>query len=274
MVIDNIIMDEYKHLDVSTDNDVFRIAFDRPDLDNAVNKKLHKELTYVFKDAYDSDTRVVVLTGHGESFVAGADQGYLEELRDNPDVFRPTMRQGEEIIEDMLNLEKPIVARVNGDAVGLGATLALTCDIVIASDDATIMDPHVPGLALPAGDGGCVMWPLRIGFGQAKEYLLTGTPIPADEAEEMGLINYSIPSDELDAKVDEMVTTLASEPQLAVRYTKQTLNQWVQLGMNNMFGQGFALEALAAYHDDFEEAMEAFLEGREPEFPSARGGDD
>lgn len=262
-------MREYDNLEVSLEEDVFRIAIDRPEALNAVNAALHTELSEVFDDAYDADARVVVLTGNGDAFSAGGDVNWMRDSVEEPEKFLETAREGEEIIERIVNLEKPVIAKVNGDATGLGATLALFCDIVMMSEDARIGDPHV-NVALVAGDGGAVIWPLLTSLNKAKELLMTGELLPAEEVEELGLANHVVPADELDDATDEMVDKLATGPQTAIRYTKKTLNSWLELGTDLALTKGIALEAAAQQHPDHEEAVEAFLDKRQPDFPSGR----
>jgi enoyl-CoA hydratase len=267
---------EYETLEVSIEgreDDVFRIAFDEPDRLNVVGGRMHEELSRVFREAYDADVRVVVVTGNGDAFSAGGDVGWMQGWIDDPEVFRETVSEGEEIIESLVNLEVPVIARVNGDAVGLGATLALHCDIVIASEDARIGDPHVQ-VGLAAGDGGAVIWPLLTSFNTAKEYLMTGELIPAEEAAEMGLVNHVVPPEELDRKVEERIETLASLPQPAVRYSKMAANAWLEMGVEQVLRESLALEGLSAQSPDHHEAVEAFVEGRQPEPPSARSPED
>jgi enoyl-CoA hydratase len=262
-------MHEYDTLDVTEDGDVLEIALDRPDNLNAVDADLHEELSSVFRDAAQADARVVVLTGNGRAFSAGGDIAWMQEGIENPESFRETMREGERIIDDITDLEKPLVARVNGDATGLGATLALFADITVMAADARIGDPHV-SVGLVAGDGGAVIWPLLTSMHTAKELLMTGDLVSAEEAEDLGLVNDAVPEDELDEKVDELVGKLADGPQVAIRYTKKALNAWVELGNDLALQRGLALEAVSQQHPDHEEAVEAFLEERRPEFPSAR----
>lgn len=263
-------MRNYDHLDVSLDDDIFRIAFDRPDQKNAVDADVHRELTHVFRDASESDARVVVLTGNGSAFCAGGDVESMREW-DTGD-FDRMRREGERLIHDMVNLAKPVVARVNGDAIGLGATLALFSDIVIAADDARIGDPHVR-VGLTAGDGGAVIWPLLTSMSTAKELLMTGELVSASRAEELGLVNDVVSAADLDECVDEMVDKLASGPQQAIQYTKSALNAWLQLGTTLALGQSLALEGLSQQHPDHEAAVEAFAEGERPDFPSGRSRD-
>jgi len=266
-------MEEYDHLEVRLEDDVLTIAFDRPESLNAVNEPLHAELATVFRDIYETEARVVVLTGNGKAFSAGGDVGWMAENLDDPEGFQTTMREGERIIRDLVNVEKPVVAKVNGDTTGLGATLALFCDIVVMSEDARLGDPHV-NVALVAGDGGAVIWPLLTSLNTAKELLMTGRLLSAAEASELGLVNHVVPADRLDAKTDELVDKLASGPQPAIRYTKKTLNSWLELGMGVALEEGLALEGVGQQHPDHAEAVDAFLNGREPNFPSGRDTDE
>lgn len=260
---------DYQNLDVSLEDDVFMIRFDRPDYHNAIDEQTHEELPQAFRDAYDADARVVCITGKGKAFSAGGDAGWLTDAIEDPSMWRDTVKHAEELIESLTNIEKPVVAKVNGDAVGLGATIALNTDIVIASEDARIGDPHVK-MGLVAGDGGVSIWPLLTNLHKAKEYLMTGDLMSAEEAQDLGLVNYSVPPEELEERVDEMIDKLASGPQVAVRYTKKSLNGWVDFANNMVFKNSLALEAVSAHAEDHEEAVEAFVEKRKADFPTGR----
>lgn len=267
-------MREYSALDVSLRDDVFRIAFDDPENGNAVSAAAHEELTDVFEDARrESAARVVLLTGNGDAFSTGGDLDRMKRRIEAPedDPFEESLREAETIVRSLLALEKPIVAKVNGHAIGLGATLALFCDLAYMSTDGRIGDPHVTA-GLVAGDGGAVIWPLLTDMHTAKEFLLTGETASADEAADIGLVNEAVRPDELDARVDEVVDDLASGPQTAIRYTKVALNEWVQLGVSNVLRESLAYEAISQRDPDHEEAVDAFLEDREPRFPSGREG--
>lgn len=262
-------MDSYKTLATDVNDGVIRIAINRPEELNVVNRTCHRELARVFNDAYETDARVVVLTGVGDAFSAGGDLQWMKASADDPMGFQETLREGEEIIQSLVNLEKPIVARVNGDAIGLGATLALFCDIVIASEDARIGDPHVKA-ALAAGDGGAVIWPLLTSLNTAKEVLMTGELLTAERASDIGLVNRVVPPEDLDAEVNKIVDQLADGPQAAIRYTKLALNRWLELATDSILRESLALEGISQQDPDHEEAVDAFLEDREAEFPSGR----
>jgi enoyl-CoA hydratase len=265
-------MREYDCLDVTIEgeeNDEFWIRFDQPEKKNAVSRQMHEELSYVFKDAWASDTRVVVLTGKGGAFTTGGDAEWMPEYMEDVEVFMNIIRQGEEILETLVNLEKPVIARVEGPCVSFGTTLSLFCDIVIASENATFGDVH-PKMGLASGDGGAVIWPLLTNFNKAKEYLMTGRTFSAETAEELDLVNHVVPQDELDEKVDEIIEELVTRPQYAVRYSKMAANTHLQHAMLLAGRQGLLLEGLTSQVPDHQEAANAFLEGREPDFQSTR----
>jgi enoyl-CoA hydratase len=154
---------------------------------------------------------------------------------------------------------------MNGHAVGLGATLALYCDIIFAAEKAKIGDPHV-AVGLVAGDGGAAIWPQRVGLCRAKEYLLTGELLSAPQALEIGLINHCLPSEELDAAVDDYCQRLLQGAQSAIRYTKVILNQELKRVTHAVLDAGLAYEALTIRSADHREAVQAMLEKRPPEF--------
>jgi enoyl-CoA hydratase len=175
---------------------------------NGVDALMHDELARVFTDLqHDANSDIIVLTGAGRAFCAGGDFAWFEEQIADPRKFRDIGWDAKRIVTSLLDVEKPVICRLNGAAAGLGATIALLCDIIIADENAVIGDPHVK-VGLVAGDGGAVIWPQLIGYARAKEFLMTGDLIKAPRAEAMGLINYSVPGDQLDAKVTELVGKL------------------------------------------------------------------
>lgn len=242
------------------------ITMNRPDAMNAVNLAMHDELAAVFKFAIaDADSDVVVLTGAGRAFSAGGDLDHIARNAAEPERFDHEVEVAKEIILAMLDLDKPLVCRMNGHAVGLGATLALVCDVVFAADNAKIGDPHV-GIGLVAGDGGAAIWPARIGFGRAKEYLLTGELLNAMRAEEIGLVNYALPAAELDAAVDAFCDKLLNGASFAIRATKKVLNIEVKRIFNDVLAPGLELEKQSVRTADHREAIQALKEKRKPNF--------
>ena len=249
------------------------ITINRPELLNAVNLRLHEELAEVFVyAAADPYSDVVVLTGAGRAFSAGGDLEHILNNGNNPDLFDEEVRLAKRIVFSMLDLDKPLVCRMNGHAVGLGATLALFCDVIFASEKAKIGDPHVL-VGLVAGDGGAAIWPQRIGLCRAKEYLLTGELVPAPKAAEIGLINHALPPEELDAAVDAFCDKLLNGAKRAIRSTKILLNLELKRIAHAVLDAGLAYEALTIRSADHREAITAMQEKRAPVFGVKSGGD-
>jgi enoyl-CoA hydratase len=169
------------------------------------------------------------------------------------------------MIFGLLDLEKPVIARINGDCIGLGATLALLCDISIAVEDARLGDPHVK-MGYVAGDGGAIIWPQLVGFARAKEYLLTGDLLTAKEAERIGLINHAVPRAELDAKVNTLADKLANGATKAIKWTKTSINIPLRQLAHSMLDASLAYEALTNIGADHQEAVTAFQQKRKPKF--------
>jgi enoyl-CoA hydratase len=165
----------------------------------------------------------------------------------------------------LLELEKPILCRLNGAAAGLGASIALLCDIIVAADTVKIGDPHVK-MGLVAGDGGAVIWPQLVGFARAKEFLLTGDMIDAREAERIGLINHVVPADQLDSKVYGLAERLASGARQAIRWTKTATNIPLRRIAHEVMDACMGYEIITNTSADHKEAVAAFKEKRPPRF--------
>ena len=184
---------------------------------------------------------------------------------DDPARFRAIAPDAKRIVFGLLELEKPIVCRLNGAATGLGATIALMCDVIIAAESARIGDPHVR-MGFVAGDGGAVIWAQRIGLARAKEYLFTGELLTAKQAAEIGLINHAVPADELDAKVDEFCGKLLGGAMNAIRATKVLTNLELKRIAHAVMETGIALESLSVRHANHLEGVMALKERRKPSF--------
>lgn len=231
---------------------------------NAVDEAMHEEFARVFVDAQrDPDSDIVILTGAGRAFCAGGDFDWFKEQIDDPRRFRDIGHEAKRIVFSLLDLEKPIICRLNGAAAGLGATIALLCDIIVADETAKIGDPHVK-VGLVAGDGGAVIWPQLIGFARAKEFLMTGDLMTGQRAAEIGLVNYAVPAAELDAKVAELVEKIAANPRWAVRWTKTVANIALKDIANKLMDASIAYEMASNSMADRREAVAAFVEKRKP----------
>jgi enoyl-CoA hydratase len=195
------------------------ITLNRPEVLNAFAAVMHVEIIEALRfAATDQGSDVIVLTGAGRAFSAGGDLTRMEECIANPAEFDREAADAKRLVFTLLDIEKPVIAKVNGHAVGLGATIALLCDVIFAAESAKIGDPHVK-VGLVAGDGGAVIWPQLIGFARAKEYLMTGTLIPASEAARIGLINHAVPDAALDDRVDAFCDQLMAGAVQAIRWT-------------------------------------------------------
>jgi len=242
------------------------VTLNRPEKKNAVGVKMHAELAVIFRELErDPAVRVVVLTGAGSAFSAGGDLEWMQEMIDDPSIFERTIREAKEIVLSMLDCEKPVIAKVNGHAMGLGATLALFCDVIFASTKARIGDPHV-GIGLVAADGGAIIWPQLVGYARAKEYLLTGDPLTAEEAARIGLINHAVAPELLDQTVDAFALRLARGAQKAIRWTKASINIGLKQVATGILDSALAYEAVTNLSADHQEAVNAFREGRPPVF--------
>ena len=260
----------FQTLLVEKANKVATVTLNRPERLNAVNDVLHRELEEFFGEINgDAEVNAIVLTGAGRAFCAGGDiTGFssASETEAGASGVSPTFSRGpRRLILNMLEVEAPIVVALNGAAVGLGATLALLGDIIIASDAARIADTHAQ-VGLVAGDGGAVIWPLLVGVHRAKEYLMTGDFIDAREAERIGLVNHVVPADELLPKARALAERLANGATWAIRWTKASVNKAVRERLNLILDTSLAFEALTSGTEDHREAARAFMEKRKPEF--------
>ncbi|MCJ8156066.1 enoyl-CoA hydratase/isomerase family protein [Sphingomonas sp. LaA6.9] len=242
------------------------MTLNRPDALNAVDLDLHDELPEALAFAgRDAESDVILLTGAGKAFSAGGDIAHMEHNAANPHLFDHEARQAKRIVFALLDIEKPVVCRMNGHAVGLGASIALLCDVVFAADTAKIGDPHV-GIGLVAGDGGAVVWAQRIGLARAKEYLLTGELLTATRAAEIGLINHAVPADQLDQAVDAFCQRLLDGAPNAIRWTKVLTNMELKRIAGAVMEAGIAYESVSVRSEDHREGIAALREKRTPKF--------
>jgi len=251
---------------LSREDRLLRLTLNRPEAMNAVNLELHDELAEALWFAQgDSGSDVLLLTGAGRAFSAGGDLDHIARNAANPHLFDHEARLAKRIVFTLLDIDKPIVCRMNGHAIGLGATLALMCDIIFAAEGAKIGDPHV-GLGLVAGDGGQVIWAQRIGLARAKEYLLTGELLSAAKAAEIGLINHCLPAETLDAAVDAFCQKLLTGATQAIRMTKVLTNLELKRIAHAAMDAGIAYESVSVRSADHLEGIAALREKRPPRF--------
>jgi enoyl-CoA hydratase len=236
----------------------------------------HAMVQQVFQDlgdlfdavALDDEVRVVVLTGAGRRFSTGGSLTGMAERAARQDGIDLSHRSSvlllSRMYRNLLGVDQPIIAAVNGDAVGAGTTLALHCDIVVAAESARFGDPHVQrGLVASAG---AYVWPLLTSLNVAKEYLLTGDLMSASEAHRLGLVNHVYPDEEILAQAEALASRLAAGAPHAIRWTKRLLNRPAIRQWNELLGDGIAHEMLSFATADHREGVSAFLEKRPARF--------
>jgi enoyl-CoA hydratase len=258
---------KYEALKVETAGRVTTITFNRPEARNSVNEQLHHELSEIWTDVdIDAETDVIVLQGSGGSFCAGGDLKYLLGKVGDPVRLISGNRGNRRITDTILTVEKPIIAKVDGPAIGLGCSLALFCDFVYATERSTFADPHVK-VGLVAGDGGALLWPQLIGYMRARRYLLTGDALTAKEAADMGLITQSV-SDaaELDAVADAMVQRMLTGAKFAIQFTKASINAGLRQTASAIVDRSAAFEAISQVTADYKGALESFVAKEQPVF--------
>jgi enoyl-CoA hydratase len=257
----------YQFIKVEKEGHLATLTLNRPESLNAIHPQLHREIENIWIDvARDEEVNAIILTGAGKAFSAGGDVKGMDS-RNDPDEARRyamlTVGNARRLIQNMLMVEQPIIGAINGDAVGLGVTIALFCDVVIAAEKARFGDPHVK-VGIVAGDGGAIIWPALIGVSRAKEFLMTGKLINAVEAERIGLVNHAVPAEEVMPRARELAQSLAEGPTWAIRYTKVAVNKWLSHQVNLILDASLGLEMLTLVSSDHKEATRAWVEKRKP----------
>jgi enoyl-CoA hydratase len=256
----------YHQLQISQDAPIVTVTLNRPEVRNVINAELHDELATIFTDLdMDDNCDLVILTGAGGYFCGGGDLNWI--LSQNRDLVLSAHagRANRRIQTSILDLEKPIIAKVRGPAVGLGCSLALYCDFVYATPEALFADPHV-SVGLVAGDGGAILWPQLIGYARARRYLLTGDPIRGAEAANIGLITEAVPDEQLDDVVDQMAQRLLSGAKYAIKWTKAAINAALKVTANSVIDRAGSFENLTQMTEDNRIAAQAFLQKEKPNF--------
>lgn len=235
--------DGYRFLKITVRDGVAFILIDRPDRLNACTLDGHAEFSRILRQIADDEAvNVAVVTGAGTAFSVGGDLDLLDGLIDGPEGDTERLfNDARELVLAHVDLDKPVVAAVNGHAMGAGAAFALLCDYIVMERQAIIADGHVRA-ALAAGDGGALIWPLTVGLTTAKRYLLTGDGINAVQAAQLGLVSEVVDEGEGWTRATAVAARLAAGPQRAIRYTKRSLNQWLRLGVGTAFDYSLALE--------------------------------
>ncbi|MBW1709734.1 MAG: enoyl-CoA hydratase/isomerase family protein [Deltaproteobacteria bacterium] len=254
---------DFKQILVKKENQIVRVTLNNPKAGNALNLELRLELIEFFQRiSEDESARVVVVSGAGKNFCAGGDIRTMEGV--TPVAGRLRLKTGQRLVKAMIGLEKPIIGAIHGAVAGAGASVALACDILIASEKTRILMPYV-NIGLIPDWGLFYFLPLRVGMTRAKELMLTGDPIDAQEADRIGLINRVVSPEKLEEEAMAMAARLASGPSQAQAMIKSALNRW-PADLETLLEMESTMQAVAFSSQDFDEGRRAFLEKRKPEF--------
>ncbi len=260
--------DRYReNLLIETRAGVMTVSLHNPEKLNANTDAMHWSLSRIWDDIdADPEVSVVIFTGSGDrAFSAGGDPTVMKRNAKNLDWWNNTAREAKRIIFGMLACDKPIIARLNGHAIGFGSTLALAADLIVGVEGAKFGDPHCSS-GLVCGDGGALLWPQQIGYALAKEFLYTGRLVSMEEAAKMGLINHAVPREELDAKVNELAQAICQGAGRAIQLTKNVMNIPLRQAAISSMDLGLANELMSSQTEDHNEATNAFIEKRDPRF--------
>ncbi|HUZ10821.1 MAG TPA: enoyl-CoA hydratase/isomerase family protein [Acidimicrobiales bacterium] len=235
------------------------VTLNRPEARNAANQALHRKVSRVWRYLDDDpEVRAVVLTGAGKAFCAGGDMELFRALHSDHVTRRRIIDEAGRVAREMVAFSLPIVAAVNGAAVGLGANLAVLSDLVLMAESSYLQDPHVE-VGLTAADGGAPIWPLYMSILRVKEYLFTGARIPADKAVELGLATRVVPDDKLFDEALELATRLAEQPPQALQTTKRAVNMHLARAMDGIVDYALAAEFQSFDTPEHQAVVERFL---------------
>lgn len=235
------------------------VKLNRPQALNAVDESLHRALAGVWRVLLDDhDVRAVVITGTGKAFSAGGDMVMFRHLIADEEARAAEINEARTVFTELINFGKPLVAAVNGPAVGLGCSIALLSDLLVMGEDSYLMDPHV-AVGLTAGDGGAAMLPLLIGMMKAKEYVLLGEKITATIAKQLNLVTRVVPDDEVLPEALALAERLAALPEQAVRSSKIALNMHLSRAALGILEYALAAEYTSFSTREFNDTVAKFL---------------
>jgi len=253
-------------IQLKIENNIAFITLNRPDVFNSFNREMALRLQNVFDDCEtNEEIRAIVLTGNGKAFCAGQDLKEVTSPELNPGFKKILDEHYNPIITRIRNIEKPILAAVNGVAAGAGANIALACDVVVASDQASFIQAFSL-IGLIPDSGGTFFLPRLIGFQKASALMLLGDKISAEEAEKMGMIYKSVPSEEFENTIQKLAVKLAAMPTRALALIKKSLNQSLSNDLNSQLDLESRYQIEAAGTEDYAEGVSAFIEKRKPKF--------
>jgi enoyl-CoA hydratase len=252
-------------VDGPDENGVAEVVFDAPPM-NQVSEEAHGELPRIWR-ALDDDpaVRAVVLRGEGRAFSAGGAFDLVQKLIDDHTARTRTMAEARELVYNVIDFSKPLVSAIHGPAVGAGLVAGMLADVSVVSRTANIIDGHTR-LGVAAGDHAAICWPLLCGMAKAKYYLMTCRPLSGEEAERIGLVSLCVEEEELLKTAREVATELALGSATALRWTKQSLNNWYRQVAGSIFDSSLALEFYGFGAPDVQEGLDSHRERRSPDF--------
>jgi enoyl-CoA hydratase len=244
---------------------ILRITLRNPGKLNAVGHEAHAQLAAVWQTIdRDDETRVVIVRGADGAFSSGGDLSLVEDIANDWETRLRVFHEARDLVYNVVNCSKPVVAAIDGPCVGAGLAVALLADISIATPGATIVDGHTR-LGVAAGDHAVIVWPLLCGMAKAKYHLLLCEPVDGVEAERIGLVSLCVPADALEERALDVARKLAAGSQHAIRHTKLALNNWLRAA-GPAFDASLALEFLDMTGPDVAEGVAAIRERRKPSF--------
>jgi len=252
---------------VVVDQYVAELTLNRPEIHNRFDEALHLEIIETLRELRSrDDVRAAVLASTGKVFSAGGDFDFMLQAHEDLAFLLRHVDVGRELVLAILDLPFPVVAAVHGPAIGLGATVVLCCDAIVAARSVTIADPHVQ-VGLAAGDGGCLLWPQAVGMTLARRHLLTGDPLEAERAYQLGLVTDLVdePNEVLEA-ARALAARMAALPPIAVRGTRRALTNVLRHRAAEVLDLAFGHEVASVVSEDLVEAIAAFREKRPPRY--------
>ena len=246
-------------LQVTAHGDVRIVTLNRPGQRNVVDEALHTRLLDVWRELdRDDGARCVVLTGAGDFFSGGGDFAFIKAQHQSLELRHRVSREAGAIVEAMIDFRLPVVAAVNGPAIGLGASLVLSSDLVVMSTTSYLCDPHV-SIGLPAGDGGALLWPYYLGMARAKEFVFTGERLAAQQCAEFGLANRVTAAEDLLPEALKLAERLARQPARALQVTKRLFAKHMSVAAATIVDFGLAAETVELGADEHIAKIREFL---------------
>ena len=256
----------YKTILFSVENSVGRISLNRPDVFNSFNEEMSAEfIDALKKTSKDESVRCVIISGEGKAFCSGQDLKSIGADLGKRSLGESVLRRYNPMILAIREMPKPVICRLNGVAAGAGASLALACDMIIAAENASLIEVFA-NVGLVPDSGSSFFLPQLVGYNKAFELITLASKISAQEASRLGFIYQVVPAAELDTAVNELAVRYATGPGKSYALVKKMLNKAYTANLNEMLMQEYYSQELAGRSEDYKEGVTAFIEKRKPDF--------